>query len=52
MFKFLAAQLTVLLRSGTSRRNRQLLLRFLLLMFSMVTIYSILFHLLMRSYPG
>ena len=47
MFKFLAAQLTVLFRSGANRRNRQLLLRFLLLMFGMVTIYSLLFHLLM-----
>jgi hypothetical protein len=47
MFKFLAAQLTMIFRSGVSRRNRQLLLRFLLLMFGMVTLYSISFHLLM-----
>ena len=45
--KFLTAQLTHFLKPATSRRNIRLLLRFLLVLTLMVTVYSILFHVLM-----
>lgn len=45
--KFLTAQLTHFLRPATSRRNIRLLFRFLLILTLMVTVYSILFHVLM-----
>jgi voltage-gated potassium channel len=45
--KFLTAQLTYFLKPATSRRNIHLLLRFLLVLAILVTVYSILFHVLM-----
>ena len=45
--KFLTSQLTYFLRPATSRRNIRLLLRFLLVLTFLVTVYSILFHVLM-----
>ncbi len=45
--KFLTSQLTYFLKPATSRRNIRLLLRFLLVLAILVTVYSILFHVLM-----
>jgi voltage-gated potassium channel len=45
--KFLTSQLTYFLKSATSRRNIRLLLRFLFVLVIMVTVFSILFHVLM-----
>ena len=45
--KFLTSQLTYFLKPATSRRNIRLLLRFLLVLAIMVTVYSVIFHGLM-----
>ena len=45
--KFLTSQLTYFLKPATSRRNIRLLLRFLLVLVILVTVYSVLFHVLM-----
>jgi Trk K+ transport system NAD-binding subunit len=45
--KFLTSQLTYFLKPAASRRNIRLLLRFSLVLAILVTIYSILFHVLM-----
>ncbi len=45
--KFLTSQLTYFLKPATSRRNIRFLLRFLLILTFLVTVYSILFHVLM-----
>jgi voltage-gated potassium channel len=45
--KFLPSQLTYFLKPATSRRNIRLLLRFLLALTFLVTVFSILFHVLM-----
>jgi voltage-gated potassium channel len=45
--KFLPSQLTYFLKPATSRRNIRLLLRFLLVLAFLVTVFSILFHVLM-----
>jgi voltage-gated potassium channel len=45
--KFLTSQLTYFLKPATSRRNIRLLLRFLLVLAILVTVFSILFHVLM-----
>jgi voltage-gated potassium channel len=45
--KFLVSQLTYFLKPATSRRNIRLLLRFLLVLVVLVTVFSILFHVLM-----
>ena len=46
--KFLTSQLAFIVESGTSRRNLRLLYRFLLLLFLLVTVYTVLFHVLME----
>jgi voltage-gated potassium channel len=45
--KFLTSQLTYFLKPATSRRNIRLLLRFLLVLTFLVTVFSILFHVIM-----
>ena len=45
--EILTSQLTHFLKPATSRRNFRLLLRFLLVLAILVTVYSILFHVLM-----
>lgn len=45
--KFFPAQFIHFLRSGPSTRNLQILVRFLLALATMVTVYSILFHYIM-----
>lgn len=45
--KFLTSQLTFFVRQSTSRRNVRLLLRFIAVLAVMVTVYSVLFHVLM-----
>ena len=45
--KFLPSQLTYFLKPATSRRNIRLLLRFLLVLTFLVTVFSILFHVIM-----
>ena len=47
--KFLPAQLAAITEGGAQRRNLRLLSRFLLLLATMVAIYSVLFHLLMAA---
>ncbi len=49
--KFMVAQLTALLRGGTRQGNVRLLVRFLLLLAGIVTLSSVLFHVLME-YEG
>lgn len=45
--KFLTAQFASLRESGASRRNLRLLARFILLLTGMMTLYAVIFHLLM-----
>ena len=45
--KFFTSQLAFFLKTSTPRRNIRLLLRFLLALFMLVAVYSILFHVLM-----
>ena len=45
--KFLTSQLTYFLKPATSRRNIRILLRFLLILAILVTIYSFIFHVIM-----
>lgn len=45
--KFLTSQLAFFVETGASRRNLRLLYRFLLLLFLLVSAYTILFHVLM-----
>ncbi|HUF49513.1 MAG TPA: NAD-binding protein [Longimicrobiales bacterium] len=47
--KFLTAQLAFVLDSGSSRRNLRLLSRFVLLLILLVTIYTVLFHVIMEA---
>jgi Trk K+ transport system NAD-binding subunit len=47
--KFLPAQLAAITEGGAQRRNLRLLSRFLLLLATMVAIYSVLFHLIMAT---
>ena len=46
--KFLTAQLTALLQTGTRQSNVRLLIRFLVLLVGIITLYSVLFHVLME----
>ena len=46
--KFLMAQLTTLLQTGTRQSNVRLLIRFLILLVGIVTLYSVLFHVIME----
>jgi voltage-gated potassium channel len=46
--KFIVSQLTVFLKPGTSRRNLRLLLKFLVVLACVITVYAVTFHLLMR----
>jgi Trk K+ transport system NAD-binding subunit len=46
--KFMMAQLTALLRTGSRQSNIRLLIRFLILLVTIVTLYSVLFHVLME----
>ncbi len=46
--KFVPAQITSLIRGGTRRRNLRVLLRFLLVLLGMITLYSVIFHALME----
>lgn len=48
MFKFLPAQLISMIRGGASRRNLQVLARFLMILVAMISVYSVLFHVLME----
>ncbi|MBR9989470.1 MAG: NAD-binding protein [Gemmatimonadetes bacterium] len=45
--KFLAAQLAAITEGGAQKRNLRLLGKFLLLLMSMVVVYSVLFHVIM-----
>lgn len=45
--KFFTSQLTFFLKTATTRRNIRLLLRFLLALIGLVTLYSVVFHVLM-----
>jgi Trk K+ transport system NAD-binding subunit len=45
--KFLMAQLTTMLQTGARQSNIRLLLRFLILLAAIVTLYSVLFHVIM-----
>jgi voltage-gated potassium channel len=45
--KFLGAQLTFLLQNRPDRKNLRLLLNFLLILGGMITVFSVIFHLLM-----
>lgn len=45
--KFFTSQLAFFLKTATTRRNIRLLLRFLLALIGLVTLYSVLFHVLM-----
>ena len=47
--KYLSAQLSALVSTGTARTNLRILRRFLLLLLVMVVVYSIAFHLLMAA---
>jgi voltage-gated potassium channel len=49
--KFFTSQLTFFLKTATTRRNIRLLFRFLLVLIGLVTLYSVLFHVLME-YEG
>ncbi|MBD3221069.1 potassium channel protein [bacterium] len=49
--KFLMAQLTTLLQTGARQSNVRLLVRFLILLVGIVTLYSVLFHVIME-YEG
>ncbi len=46
--KFLSAQLTIFLQQRGARRNMFFLLRFLLLLISLIALFSILFHYIMQ----
>jgi Trk K+ transport system NAD-binding subunit len=46
--KFLMAQLATLLQTGTRQSNVRLLVRFLVLLVGIVTLYSVLFHVIME----
>lgn len=46
--KSIATQLFIMMRSGSGRRNRLRLGRFLLLLAALVTLYSVLFHYIME----
>lgn len=45
--KFFTSQLAFFLKTATTRRNIRLLLRFLLVLVGLATLYSVLFHVLM-----
>jgi Trk K+ transport system NAD-binding subunit len=45
--KFFTSQLAFFLKTATTRRNIRLLLRFLLVLIGLMTLYSVLFHVLM-----
>jgi voltage-gated potassium channel len=45
--KFFTSQLAFFLKTATTRRNIRLLFRFLLVLIGLVTLYSVLFHVLM-----
>ncbi|WP_073094902.1 potassium channel family protein [Cyclobacterium lianum] len=47
--KFLASQLSFLLKNKPQRRNFKLLLRFLLILLAMILVFSLAFHLIMLS---
>ena len=47
--KFFSSQLTSFLHNTTSRRNVRLLLRFIGALIALVTLYSVLFHLIMLA---
>ena len=49
--KFFTSQLAFFLKTATTRRNIRLLFRFLLVLIGLVTLYSVLFHVLME-YEG
>lgn len=46
--KFLTAQITLFLQSKPDRKNLRLLFNFLLILFGMITVFSVIFHLLMQ----
>lgn len=46
--KFLAAQVAAFVRNKTARRNFRLLLRYSLLLLALITIFSVLFHVIME----
>ncbi|MBH54156.1 MAG: potassium transporter TrkA [Opitutaceae bacterium] len=46
--KFFTANVAAFLEKGSSRRNFKLLIRFLLILFGMICLYSFLFHMIMR----
>jgi voltage-gated potassium channel len=45
--KFLGAQISLLLQNKPDRKNLKLLFNFLLVLFGMITVFSVIFHLLM-----
>src|SRR5688572_417028 len=45
--KFLTSQLSFFVRQSAGRRNFRLLLRFMLVLLAMVTVFSVVFHILM-----
>jgi voltage-gated potassium channel len=47
--KFLTAQFAALRETGSSRRNLRLLFRFLLVLATLITTYTVLFHVLMAA---
>jgi voltage-gated potassium channel len=47
--KFLTAQFAALRETGASRRNVRLLAQFLMVLAGMITVYSVVFHLLMAA---
>lgn len=46
--KFLTAQITLFLQSKPDRKNLRLLFNFLLILVGMITVFSVIFHLLMQ----
>lgn len=46
--KFFPAQFSALMQNRASRRNMQFLLKFILLLIAVITLYSILFHVIME----
>ncbi|MEB2777570.1 NAD-binding protein [Algoriphagus sp. D3-2-R+10] len=47
--KFLTAQITLFLQNKPDRKNLRLLFNFLLILAGMITVFSVIFHLLMQS---
>ncbi|MFD2036869.1 potassium channel family protein [Belliella marina] len=45
--KFLSAQVTLLLKNKPERRNLKILFRFVMVLFAMITVFSVIFHFLM-----